>query len=197
MWPWEHLAFGYLLYSALARADSRRPRDADTVILAVTTQLPDLIDKPLAWWLGVLPSGLSLGHSLLSAVPLCLLALALGRRVGDVSLGAAYAVGHLSHLAGDVLYPAVTAGRLRVSFLWWPLGDQPVVTPPGLFSQVAVFLGEYRTFLGTPTGRLYALLELTVLFLAVVVWAADGYPGVTVADRFSHPWRRNREREDR
>ena len=197
MWPWEHLAAGYLLYSGLARAGGRRPRDADTVALVVATQLPDLVDKPLAWWLGILPSGLSLGHSLLFAVPACLLVHALGRQVGAPSLGVAYGVGHLSHLAGDVVYPALTGGRLRVSFLWWPLGEQPAVTVPGLFSRVAVFLDGYLAFLATPTGRLYALLELALLVLAAAAWAADGYPGVTAVGRLAHPWRRNRQREDR
>jgi hypothetical protein len=197
MWPWEHLAFGYLLYSALARASGRRPRNADALVLAVTTQLPDLIDKPLAWWLGILPSGLSLGHSLLFAVPVCLLAFAVGRRTGDAALGVACSVGYLSHLAGDAVYPALTGGRVRVSFLWWPLGDQPTVSPPGLFSQFAVFLGQYWAFLGTPRGRLYAVAELTLLLLAVAAWVVDGYPGVTTPDRLPHPWRRNRGPEDR
>ena len=60
MWPWGHLALGYLLHSPLARARfGRPPTDRATLLLVIGTQLPDLVDKPLAWWLGVLPAGRS------------------------------------------------------------------------------------------------------------------------------------------
>jgi hypothetical protein len=69
MWPWGHLALGYLLYSPFARARfGRPPTDRATLLLAFGTQLPDLVDKPLAWRLDVLPAGRTLGHSLLSVV---------------------------------------------------------------------------------------------------------------------------------
>ena len=62
MWPWEHLAFGYLLWSLWLRARGRSlPGDWEALVLVFATQLPDLVDKPLAWQLGVLPGGRSLG----------------------------------------------------------------------------------------------------------------------------------------
>ena len=63
MWPWDHLAFGYVWYTLASRGwDGRPPSNAAAIALAVGTQFPDLVDKPLAWWLDVLPAGRSLGH---------------------------------------------------------------------------------------------------------------------------------------
>ena len=48
MWPWEHLAIGYLAYSLLGRLAWRRPPTVGTAItVAFGTQFPDLVDKPL------------------------------------------------------------------------------------------------------------------------------------------------------
>jgi len=50
MWPWEHLAFAYVLVSGYYRLAWRsRPTDAAAIVIAVGAVLPDLIDKPLAW----------------------------------------------------------------------------------------------------------------------------------------------------
>ncbi|PSQ27664.1 hypothetical protein BRD03_05435 [Halobacteriales archaeon QS_9_68_17] len=64
MWPWGHLAVGYLLYAASSRRQRARPPDgAETILIAFGTQFPDLGDKPLAWTVSVLPNGRSLAHS--------------------------------------------------------------------------------------------------------------------------------------
>ncbi|WEL26791.1 MULTISPECIES: hypothetical protein [Haloferax] len=66
-----HLAFGYLLVVALARVrdwEFRYPHGLTLALLVVGMQLPDLIDKPLAY-AGVLPNGRSLARSLLIVVP--------------------------------------------------------------------------------------------------------------------------------
>lgn len=91
MWPWEHLAVGYIGYSLSVRLAGRGvPRPRPVVALAVGTQFPDLVDKPLSWTLGVLPSGHSLAHSLFAALPLATLAVTVGvaldrRRDGTTS----------------------------------------------------------------------------------------------------------------
>ena len=65
MWPWGHLAVGYLVYSGLSRwRFGRLPGSVATLAVALGTQLPDLVDKPLAWTVNVLASGRSLAHSL-------------------------------------------------------------------------------------------------------------------------------------
>jgi len=180
MWPWEHLAVGYLAYSALVRLlTGETPGDRDALVLVLATQLPDLVDKPLAWWLGALPSGLSLAHSLVFGLPVCLLVVALARRLGDPAVGLAYCVGYGSHLVGDAVYPLLTDGHLRLAFLAWPLVEQPPTSAPGFLTQVLYFLGEFRAFLGTPRGRLYALFEVGLLVVALAVWVTDGYPGLS------------------
>lgn len=82
MWPWEHLAFGYVLFSLLVRIGRRRPDDASVYLLVLFTQFPDLVDKPLAWTFGILLSGLSVGHSVFVALSVSVVALALGHARG-------------------------------------------------------------------------------------------------------------------
>lgn len=70
MWPFTHLVIEYLLYTSYAHAHLRRlPSQFAAVLVLLGTQLPDLIDKPLAL-AGVLSSGRALGHSLLFGLPL-------------------------------------------------------------------------------------------------------------------------------
>jgi len=71
MWPWGHLAVGYVAFSVFVRFRlGRQPSGHAALALAVATQLPDLIDKPLAWQFGLLSSGISVAHSILVGVPL-------------------------------------------------------------------------------------------------------------------------------
>ena len=70
MWPWEHVAFGYVLYSLGSHAIRREPPAEWTVFaLGLGTLVPDLVDKPLSWSLGLFPTGYSVAHSALVAVP--------------------------------------------------------------------------------------------------------------------------------
>lgn len=66
---------GYVAYSAFKRLRTgQAPTQWNALVLAVATQTPALIDKPLAWQFGVLSSGVSAAHSLLVGVPeLCCL----------------------------------------------------------------------------------------------------------------------------
>src|SRR6056297_3615611 len=97
MWPWGHAVVGYLAYSGTTHVGWKRPPShAATVALLFGTQFPDLVDKPLAWSLGVLPSGRSLAHSTLTAVLLvCVLYVVFARRRAVVG---AFALGYASHL---------------------------------------------------------------------------------------------------
>ena len=76
MWPWEHAAVAYLCWAALDRR-AARSEGAAVVAVLVGSQFPDLIDKPLSWVFQVLPTGQSLAHSLLFALPLIGLVVAL------------------------------------------------------------------------------------------------------------------------
>lgn len=181
MWPWEHLAFAYVLVSAAHRIAWRsRPTDAAAVATAVGALLPDLVDKPLAWGVGVLPAGRSLGHSLLVVGPVLVAVIALGRRARASRVAVAFAVATLSHLAGDVIYPLVVERELRAGFLFWPI--VPAAGggggAGGLFGQVAARVLDFRTFLATPRGLFFVAADLALVSVAVAVWYRDGLPGV-------------------
>jgi len=177
MWPWEHLALGYLCYSGIRRlAYGDRPRTADAVVLAFGTQFPDLIDKPLAWTFAVLPNGLSLAHSLLFAVPVSLGAVAGARRAGRSDLGVAFAIGYLSHLAGDVLYSALAGSGLGYGFLLWPLVERPAIESTTFLTELSSLVASFETFLSTPRGQLYLAGEVVFLSVVVRLWVRDRYP---------------------
>lgn len=180
MWPWEHLAFGYLFASvAHERRTGRRIGSGEAVAVAVGTVLPDLIDKPLSWSLGVLPSGLSLGHSLAFTAFLIATVLVASRRKDRGSLGGAFAVGYVSHLAGDVLYPVLVGGPLSWSFLLWPVVSRPSSAGVGFVARFNELLASYLDFLGTPAGVLYVGIELLLLGGAAARWFDDGKPGLS------------------
>lgn len=179
MWPWEHLALGYLLYSGQRRIRGRaRPTGGETALLTVGTQCPDLIDKPLAWTFDVLPSGISLAHSLVGTAGLCLLALAVARRRNRLRVGVAFTVGYLSHLLGDVLFYLLADGRLVVRFLLWPLVARPPIGETTFAAELFGLLGGFLAFLSTPRGGLYLVFELLLVGGAFLLWAADGRPGL-------------------
>ncbi len=169
MWPWGHLALGYVCYSLVVHAfGNRRPDGKNVLVAALGTQFPDLVDKPLAWSFSLLPSGRSLAHSLLVALVVLVAVHAYWRRRGDSALTMAFAVGYLSHLAGDAIGPLLDGEYAFLSFLGWPL----LPAPP---------YGDEGGFLSH-----FAAIELTPLFLVQLgfalsiagLWVFDGMPGL-------------------
>lgn len=168
MWPWGHLAVAYLLYSLGRRQQGRRPRTPEVYLLALGALVPDLVDKLLAWELGVLASGRSLGHSVL--VGLLLLAVlyhVLAPRLGR-SRVIAFGVGYLSHPLADVPFADLLAGEFATSaYVAWPL----LAVPPdplerSLFAYILAFQpGPYDYVQGG------------LALLALGLWYADGMPG--------------------
>jgi len=179
MWPWTHLAVGYLLVSLLWRLRARRLDGSVAVAAALGTQFPDLVDKPLAWALGVLPAGRSLTHSVLVATVVSAAVLSVARRRAHPDPGLAFVVGYASHLAGDAI-PKLPAGEFdSLTFLLWPLlplptydGSEPVVAALG---EVLVAPAAY--LLASP-GR------LAFLVVVLALWSADGFPGVARIGRY-------------
>lgn len=176
MWPWEHAAVGYTAYSLFCRLRGKQPDDGAAVSLLVGTQMADLIDKPLAWGLGVLPAGRSLGHSLLFVVPCCVLVYAIARHRGSPELGVAFGVGYLLHLPADLVSPMLHGGTPGYRFLLWPLIDLPQ-SGGWQFGCERTVSGVIDCLLG-PLGPVYLIGEAVLLGTALLLWWADGLPGL-------------------
>ncbi|NHN59134.1 MULTISPECIES: metal-dependent hydrolase [Halorussus] len=178
MWPWEHLAVGYLCYSLLVHLFGRRaPRAWPAVALAVGTQFPDLVDKPLAWTFGVLPSGHSLAHSAFAAVPAAALAVTVAWALGRPRVGAAFGFGYLSHLPGDVIYPVLIGGEADYGFLFWPLVPaEGTDSGVGFLEMVRYLLARYRTELAQGEVATYLAVEVGLMASVALLWLYDGAP---------------------
>jgi membrane-bound metal-dependent hydrolase YbcI (DUF457 family) len=184
MWPREHLALGYLIALLLWRLDRRLRDGRIAVFVAPGTQFPDVVDKTMAWYLDVLPGARSLAHSLFVAGPTCvgLLVLAYVFRGGGrhrVATAFAFAVGYTSHLFGDAL-PKVLQGQYdHLTFLLWPL--LPAPPDPGM----GPILANFREIVASPVVFLATGSYRTMILGAVVVvWMADGSPGVADVGRY-------------
>jgi len=180
VWPWEHVAFGYLLYSPLLRVATGRGPDARMAgLLALGAVGPDLVDKTLAWGLGVFPTGYAVGHSVFVALPVGL-ALVVAYRSGPST---AFVAGYWSHLLGDVLDPIRGGGDVAVSRTLWPVVvGGPYEESLGV-SRGVVYLAEFLRELPRtdPTGP--GILYLLLPAVAVIVWLVDGAPGLGAARR--------------
>ena len=111
MWPWGHFAVAYLSYVAIVRMRGGEQRLWPLVAVAFGSQLPDLVDKPLAWTFAVLPSGRSLMHSLFAALVVVAVAYWVARRIQREEIAVALGVGTVSHSLSD-LGPDVVFGLL-------------------------------------------------------------------------------------
>lgn len=182
MWPWGHLAVGYLLYATYRRYwIDRVPDGWPVVALAVGAIAPDLVDKPLTYSIGILPAGRSLAHSMLVVVVVVFACIWTARRMGVEEVGVAFAIGYASHPFADGLEPVVQGDWPALAFLAWPL----VPSPPDDVRSFAHHLQELmaaieglqlETFL-TPWTDLF-VLELWLVGVVAAVWLSHGAPPV-------------------
>lgn len=183
MWPWGHLALAYLVYSLYSHVGrGHRPTAATALVVAVGSQFPDLVDKPLAWTLSVLPSGRSLAHSLLVLVPLVALLYSVTRVRGENEepLVVAFGVGAIAHTFADALYSLVALEFRQAGFMLWP------AVAPLEYEVEQSFLAHFALVDLSP--ELY--FEFLLVAVALVVWRADGYPGLaTVLALPGRAWR--------
>ena len=181
MWPWEHLAFGYLFYSLGARACYRRPPTGATALaLAVGTQVPDLLDKSLAWLLGIFEVGYAVGHSALVVSPSLAVAYVLARRrtPSGGRLVLAYGAGHLSHLVGDLLYPLLQGEGLALRRVLWPVASPEAGEVRGdVFHRVAGYFVRYLVQVLSLDPSPLFLVQVGLVGAVFVLWLADGAPG--------------------
>lgn len=165
MWPWGHLAIGYLLYSGIRKVRGRPVSGRSAVLVAVGTQLPDVVDKPLAWTFDVLPTGRTLAHSTLALLVVYASLVALtdwtdGRR--------ALGIGWLSHLLADAVHPLLKGDLHHLVFLVWPvLGSSTYETPQA-------FIAHLTGIDWTP----FFWSQFVLVALAGVAWYRNGAPGI-------------------
>lgn len=194
MWPWSHAAFGYVWYSLAVRGTLRRaPTDVPAVLAVVATQLPDLIDKPLAWSLGITSTGYGPAHSLFVGVPVVVLTAAWLWRTVRPEMGIALAFGYVSHLAGDLIFQYHSDGRLVAAVVLWPVAPAAKESTGGLLEHFVYFLRKYVHAVVTGEATTYAFLTIGMIVLVFGLWLFDGAPGT----RFlTDPlfWRRKRRR---
>lgn len=177
MGPVAHAALAYLLWTGAVRLlRGRPPTDAESWVLLVASQFPDLVDKPLAWSLDVLPAGRSLGHSLVTAT-LIVVVLAYFLPEDRRSLVAAFGVGVVGHDLLDALAPLSRAEPEYLAYLLWPFLPQP----PYETSRALL-----PTFIASVSGEVSGV-ELVVFAVVIAIWVADGVPGLPI-----RPWRRIR-----
>ncbi|WP_255196445.1 metal-dependent hydrolase [Halorarius litoreus] len=168
MWPWGHAALGYLLYTVYLRLRAQgTPTGWPVVALGFGTQVPDLVDKPLAWYLSVLPYGRTLAHSLFVAIPVVLLVGWVARRRKRPVVGVAFGLGYLSHLLGDSLHALLTQQWGDLFFLVWPLTTPPDAETVGLIAHL-------RDIDGSP----FFLFGLLLTVAMLVLWNHHGRPGL-------------------
>lgn len=168
MWPWGHLAVGYLCYVSSIKFRGKGEQTPLTLFaLAIGTQFPDLIDKPLAWSFSILPSGRSLAHSLLTAVVVVSIGYWIGQRLSREESVIAFAVGYVSHSLVD-LGPDVVGGLLVgdlsqlkwTTYLLWPL----LPSPP--YPNDSSFMEHFAGFLFDP----YLVAQFVLAGIAIGVW---------------------------
>lgn len=181
MLPFGHLAVGYIAYTMWTRvADGSPPTESATLLLALGTQFPDLVDKPLHLWFG-LYQGRAIGHSLLTLLPFCLVVTVVAHRYARSEWGIAFSLGTLTHLPGDA-WPAVVDGYSldRVAYLFWPILPPPAYEADSVgdhLERVTAGLAELQSV--SPGGLVENVLavELLLVIGVLVVWALDGFPG--------------------
>ena len=180
MWPWGHLAVGYLLYSGTNHLlTGSRPSPRAVFWLAIATQLPDLIDKPLAYWWHFLPEGRTLAHSYVFLGPLCLGVVLATRYLSASDVGAAFSIGVLSHPLADGLGAIHTANWEMLTYLVWPILPAPDYEADSFahhVDQLMALIETLRSGSVTAAGWEPIVLELSIVAVVLLLWVYDGMP---------------------
>lgn len=178
MWPWGHLAFGYVLYSFASRARFREaPTGGPTLVLAVASQLPDLVDKPLSWSLGVFETGFGAAHSVFVAVPAIFVVLLAAHWLDRQRYGFAFAVGYASHLLADVLLAFVLSKGVVLGRVLWPVADiPPYEVQRGFVDRFTEYFLGFASDVLAGEATVYVVLYVVLFATTLVLWAYDGWP---------------------
>jgi len=185
MWPWEHLAFAYVLYSLMRNVGFRAsPSGRETIAVAIGSQLPDLVDKPLGWTFGFAETGYSIGHSMFVAPFVCLVAYVVAAREGARAIAGAFSLAYLSHPIGDMLSHLIRDGTVDSRIMLWPLASPPGTDHGGFLDHLLLYLVRYvyRLLAGGLTTEV--IVQLLLGLAVVTLWLSDGAPPAADIWRF-------------
>jgi len=164
MYPAEHVlvAVGPVVGYTLWR-NRRLPGGGLLAVVLAASLLPDLVDKPLAWSFGVIPSGRMIAHSFVLAVPLVLFVLLLAFRLELLGYGLGFGWGYMLHLAAD-FSPVLVLGSDYYFFpnMFWPIAAANPDPNPGF--------GQHVPALELVTLVEMAVLALLVAYVFVEIW---------------------------
>lgn len=178
MWPWEHAIVGYLAYSVFCHLYYRAaPGSSEALVVGFASVLPDVIDKPLAWSIGLFDTGYALGHSLFFSLPLVVGLGVLSRSGGHPRVGVAFAVGYLLHPVGDLVQLSASNGGVPYELMLWPLATfEPGGYTRGFAGNFLYLFGRYvADFVGGDLST-YMWLQLGIMGLTILLWLYDGAP---------------------
>lgn len=175
MWPWGHLAVAYLCYLCLFKLRGQERQTGGTLLaVAFGSQFPDLIDKPLAWSVDILPSGRSFAHSLVTATIILALGYWIASRRDRVDVLAGFGVGYLSHIITDIGPTTIfellqgDLSQLRwMSYLLWPLLSPPPYLHDSSFIENLLML----------SFEPYMLLQVMLFSAALLIWFVSTISG--------------------
>lgn len=129
MSPIEHFIVAVIPVGAVSILLTRRLPPASLIgAVFVGSQLPDLVDKPLALEVGLIPSGRVFMHSLPIAIPFLLAVVVYGWRSDRKAMGVAFAFAHLMHTLGDTYQTLLGPDPAPSPDLLWPL-TTPIARP--------------------------------------------------------------------
>lgn len=158
----EHALIAVVPVIAYSLFRYRRLPSGMIVLTAVFAgSFADLVDKPLAWTVAVIPSGRMLAHSIVISVPLIIIVLTVAYWRHKFVYGIVFSWGHLTHIPAD-FYPILYQGT---DYYWFPNIFWPIMSPnpdrnPGFSDKLPAFGFE-------------SLAEFTVLVLVLVYIAVD------------------------
>jgi len=142
------------------------------VPLTIGTQFPDLVDKPLSWTLGILPSGRSLGHSILLALVIALTLRYAGRTFDRRTEAGAFFTGYLLHIIAD-MSPFVVSGEWeKLGSVLWPL--VPAYQYPGESDRSISDVLSAIDLTSVPAEA------FVLIILSVSLWVYDELPGADI-----------------
>lgn len=181
MFPWGHAAVAYVLFSGVSRHRDRRLTGLGTVVVLIASQLPDIVDKPLAFTVPLLPNGRTLAHSLVTGSLLLGALVAILIVLGARGVVLPLAIGYLSHLFADALNPLLHGDVEVLAFLGWPIFPALQYDGPG------TIVGH---FVGIDLADPFNVFQFLLVALALLLWIADGRPGLIairtwISDRFT------------